>query len=128
MIRLSTHIFNNEEQIDKLVAALASATGAGSTAVTAENGEQPQAFEVSANYPNPFNANTQIHYELAHSGQIEVTVYNTKGQTIDVLASGWQEAGAHQLTWNAASQATGTYFYEVCAGARRVVRKMVLLK
>ncbi len=128
VIRLSTHIFNNEEQIDKLVAALASATGAGSTAVTADEGEQPQAFEVGANYPNPFNANTQIHYELAHGGQIEVTVYNTKGQTIDVLASGWQEAGAHQLTWNAANQATGSYFYEVCAGAKRVVRKMVLLK
>jgi selenocysteine lyase/cysteine desulfurase len=128
VIRLSTHIFNDEAQIDKLVEALISATGAANTGVTSDTGERPRAFEVGSNYPNPFNANTQIHYELAHSGDIEVAIYNTKGQAIEVLASGWQEAGTHQLTWNATNQATGSYFYEVRAGAERVVRKMVLLK
>jgi len=45
-----------------------------------------------------------------------------------VLSSGWREAGAHQLTWEAAGHASGTYYYEVRTGAERMVRKMMLLK
>lgn len=127
VIRLSTHIFNDEAQIDQLVRALGDATGV-STSITGDAGERPRAFESGYNYPNPFNANTQIRYQLPSAGDVEVAIYNSQGQTLEVLNSGWQEAGAHQLTWNAANQASGTYFYEVRAGVQRLARKMVLLK
>ena len=127
MIRLSTHIFNNEEQIDRLVRALGDATGV-STNISEAFGERPQAFESGYNYPNPFNSSTQIRYQLPRSSDVEVIVYNAKGQAVEVISSGWQEAGAKQLTWNATGQASGSYFYEVRSGAQRLVRKMVLLK
>jgi isopenicillin-N epimerase len=127
VIRLSTHIFNNEEQIDRLVRALGDATGV-STNISEAFGERPQAFESGYNYPNPFNSSTQIRYQLPRSSDVEVIVYNAKGQAVEVISSGWQEAGAKQLTWNATGQASGSYFYEVRSGAQRLVRKMVLLK
>ena len=65
------------------------------TDVGMESGSGPGAFQVEQNYPNPFNASTQIHYDLARSGEVEVAVYNARGQAEQVIASGWQEAGAH---------------------------------
>ena len=127
VIRLSTHIFNDEEQIDRLVRALADATGT-STAIGEAGGEKPRAVDMGQNYPNPFNSSTQIRYELPVAGDVEVAVYDAAGQTVEVLNSGWQEAGTHRLRWSAAEQASGTYFYEVRAGARRLVRKMMVLK
>ncbi|MBT3343470.1 MAG: aminotransferase class V-fold PLP-dependent enzyme [Gemmatimonadetes bacterium] len=127
VIRLSTHIFNDEEQIDRLVRALGDATGT-STSISSGTGERPQAFDSGYNYPNPFNASTQIRYQLPAGTDVEVAIFNSKGQMLEVINSGFQEAGAHQLTWNATGQATGTYFYEVRAGAQRLARKMILLK
>jgi len=127
VIRLSTHIYNDEAQIDRLVDQMAEIMDVP-TDVGMESGSGPGAFQVEQNYPNPFNASTQIHYDLARSGEVEVAVYNARGQAEQVIASGWQEAGAHQLTWDASGRASGTYYYEVRAGAERVARKMVLLK
>ena len=125
VIRLSTHIFNDEEQIDRLARALADATG---TSTAVGEGEKPRPAETGYNYPNPLNSSTQIRYQLPHAGEVEVAIYNTQGQTVEVLSSGWREAGAHQLTWEAAGHASGTYYYEVRTGAERMVRKMMLLK
>ena len=128
VIRLSTHIFNDETQIDRLVEAMADIMNV-STDVGMEVGNgSPRAFDAQQNYPNPFNASTQIRYDLTRSGDVKVAVYNARGQAVEVISSGWQEAGAHQFTWDAGRRASGTYYYEVQAGTERVARKMVLLK
>jgi isopenicillin-N epimerase len=129
VIRLSTHIFNDENQIDQLVESMASIMNVDiNTDIGMDAGSTPESFGVHQNHPNPFNANTQISYDLARSGDVEVAVFNSRGQAEGIISSGWQEAGAHQLTWDAGSRASGTYYYEVRAGAKRVARKMVLLK
>lgn len=129
IIRLSTHIFNTEEQVDRLVQALGDVAGRStSTAVTDSQADTPRAFEAGNSYPNPFNSSTQIRYQLPMDSDVEVAVYDARGQLLEVLTSGRQAAGPHQLMWDASGRASGTYFYEVRAGATRLARKMLLLK
>ena len=127
VIRLSTHVFNDEAQIDRLVEAMTEILDV-TTQVGPDTRPRPQAFGVRANYPNPFNESTQILFDLPRASNVEVAVYNAEGKIVDLLDSGWQEAGSHALTWNAAGKASGAYFFEVRAGAQRQARKMLLLR
>jgi hypothetical protein len=85
-------------------------------------------FALHQNYPNPFNPTTTIQYTLAEPGVAEVAVYNTQGQCVATLVSGYQSAGAHSVTWNAAGYASGLYFARLEAGGMTEVRKMVVMK
>jgi isopenicillin-N epimerase len=126
IIRLSTHIFNSEAQIDRLAEELADILGANTS--VGSGSSAPTDFVLRPNYPNPFNESTNIRFQLPQAEHVEVAVYNAEGQLVDVLQDGWREAGAHQLTWNAAERASGPYFYQVTAGSDREVRKMLLLR
>jgi hypothetical protein len=88
----------------------------------------PEAFELSQNYPNPFNAQTSIGFALPQAGDVELTVYNTLGQKIDVIALGPMEAGYHTVNWDASDVSTGVYFYKIQAGEFSKTQKMMLLK
>ncbi|MBT4503554.1 MAG: aminotransferase class V-fold PLP-dependent enzyme [Gemmatimonadetes bacterium] len=126
IIRLSTHIFNSEAQIDRLAEELADILG--TTTSVGSGSSAPTDFVLRPNYPNPFNESTNIRFQLPQAEHVEIAVYNAEGQLVDVLQDGWREAGAHQLTWNAAERASGPYFYQVTAGSDREVRKMLLLR
>jgi len=52
------------------------------------------------NYPNPFNPETAISYQLKKSSQIELSIYNLLGQKIIHLVSEYQQTGPHGITWN----------------------------
>jgi len=86
----------------------------------------PSAFSVR-NYPNPFNPSTAIEMALPVASNWTVSVYNVAGQKV-FETSGYNEAGTHQVEWNAAAQASGIYFYKVDAGKFSATKKMVLLK
>ncbi|MFA6110387.1 MAG: aminotransferase class V-fold PLP-dependent enzyme [Candidatus Latescibacterota bacterium] len=126
-LRFSTHLFNDETQIDQLVDALGRMLGV-STAVETGTPSPPESFSVKANHPNPFNASTQIEYELAQPDQVKVAVYNAQGQLVELLDQGLQTAGTHRVTWAAGGRATGTYFYQVSTHTTQQTRKMLLLQ
>jgi hypothetical protein len=86
----------------------------------------PSAFGVK-NFPNPFNPATTIELALPVASNWSVSVYNVAGQKV-FETSGYNEAGTHQITWDASTQASGIYFYKVDAGQYSVTKKMVLLK
>ncbi len=88
----------------------------------------PETFELSHNYPNPFNAQTSIEFALPQAGEVELTVYNMLGQEIDVLVLGTMEAGYHSVIWDASDVSTGVYFYKINAGEFSKTQKMLLLK
>ncbi len=127
IIRLSTHVYNSEEQIDRLAAALAEILGTD-TAVLAPQAAVPQRVALDPTYPNPFNASATIRYRLPAAQRVQVAVLNAQGQVVDVLADGWQAAGEHALSWSAAHRATGPYYCRLIAGADQQVRKMLLLR
>jgi spore germination protein YaaH len=88
----------------------------------------PVSFELSQNYPNPFNAQSMIEYSLPMPCHVTVEIYDMLGRKISILVDENQQAGSHQLTWNASNVASGMYFYKIQAGEFTETKKMLLMK
>ncbi|MCF7912658.1 MAG: T9SS type A sorting domain-containing protein [Candidatus Cloacimonetes bacterium] len=88
----------------------------------------PRVNKLSAIYPNPFNPNTTIDYELAESGQVNIEVYNIKGQKVAVLIDEHKDAGRYSLTWNADNCNSGIFFISFATDNFTQVKKAILLK
>ena len=95
----------------------------------------PSEFALHQNFPNPFNPDTTIKYDLAESADVTLQIYNVLGQVIRTLvASEVQNAGRYQIRWNGMDDrgvpvSSGIYFYQISAdGKFSDVRKLMLLK
>ena len=99
---------------------------------------RPDHTVLLANYPNPFNPETWIPYQLAHPADVTLTIYDTKGVIVRQLDLGHQGAGYYTDKTRAAywdgrnnlgeSVGSGIYFYQLRAGDYSTTRKMVILK
>jgi len=92
------------------------------------NDKQILEYQLSPNYPNPFNVESTIQYTLKNSCDVKLTVYNINGQEVAVLVDKNQKAGQHQIKWQASENSSGLYFFKIQAGSFFKVRKGVLLK
>ncbi|MEZ4699233.1 MAG: DUF839 domain-containing protein [Rhodothermales bacterium] len=90
--------------------------------------ETPTAFDLEANYPNPFNPTTTIAFSLPETAQVRLTVFDAIGRTVATLASGELPAGRHEVTFDATGFASGLYYYRLETPSHAVVRQMSLLK
>ncbi|BFN38301.1 YCF48-related protein [Fidelibacter multiformis] len=94
----------------------------------------PKTFAVHANYPNPFNPETTIRFDLPERMNVTVHVYNILGELVKTLVNNTQmPAGYHSIRWNGTNQmgmsvASGIYLYHVEAGTHQSTHRMVLLK
>ena len=94
----------------------------------------PTEFALLQNFPNPFNPETTIGYELAESADVTLQIYNVVGQVVRTLiAAEPQAAGRYQMRWDGmddrgVSVSSGVYFYRISAGEFQTVRKLMLLK
>jgi hypothetical protein len=88
----------------------------------------PERFVLEQNYPNPFNPSTTLRYGLPQSAIVTLTVYNTLGQRIAELVNGPQDAGYHEVKFDASGLASGAYFYRLQAGTFIQTRKLLLLR
>jgi subtilisin family serine protease len=88
----------------------------------------PSATELLQNYPNPFNPATSFRYRLAESGFVTCKVYDLLGREVATLVSERQAAGEYTVTWNAAGEPSGVYFYRLIAGSSVRTRNMILLR
>jgi hypothetical protein len=95
----------------------------------------PREFALHQNFPNPFNPDTTIKYDLAESADVTLQIYNVLGQVVRTLvASEAQSAGRYQIRWNGMDErgvpvSSGIYFYQIAAdGKFSDVRKLMLLK
>ncbi len=88
---------------------------------------------LKGNYPNPFNPSTTIAFYLPTDSNIDLSIYNTKGQLVRKLHSGLTTAGNHQIEWNGMdnngnNSSSGVYFYRLVTGEETISRKALLLK
>ncbi len=88
----------------------------------------PSAYELAQNYPNPFNAQTTIQYDLPSDADVTITVFDILGQKLETLVDEHQDAGHHQIAWDAADQPSGIYFYKIQAGDFSQTKRATLLK
>ncbi|MFO7895307.1 MAG: C25 family cysteine peptidase [Candidatus Cloacimonadales bacterium] len=93
----------------------------------------PLVTELQGNYPNPFNPTTTIRYALSSVENVNLEIYNIKGQKVKTLVNSEQEAGYHSVTWSGANNhnkqvASGIYFYKFQAGSTVSMRKMIMMK
>jgi hypothetical protein len=88
----------------------------------------PRTFELAQNYPNPFNPSTIISYQLPVSSEVRLVVYDLLGRELQTLVNTRQDAGRYTASFNAASLASGIYFYRLQAGTFVETRKMILAK
>ena len=130
-----------EEQIDLLIATNDRSPAAMRTLIYLQQllvTARPEKTQLLANYPNPFNPETWIPYELATDTNVRITIYNPQGVVIRTLQLGQQSAGYYTdrdraAYWdgrNALGEqvASGLYFYQFETDDMSSMRKMVILK
>lgn len=93
-----------------------------------EVAEIPTKFELSQNFPNPFNPTTTIQYSLPFSEKVSLKIFNLLGEEVKTLTDDFQEAGKHSVQFNANNLASGIYFYRLQAGSFVQIKKMLMIK
>ena len=93
----------------------------------------PEHYALLPNYPNPFNPETTIAYDLADEGRVRLAVYDVLGQQVRVLIDGAQAAGRYRMAWDGRDRAgraaaSGVYFLRLEANGFSQVRKMMLVR
>ena len=98
----------------------------------------PEETALLTNYPNPFNPDTWIPYQLAESAEVTLTIYDMNGKIVRRLAIGHQAAGMYRsrsraVYWDGHNQlgesvASALYFYTLTAGEFTATRRMLILK
>ena len=79
-------------------------------------------------YPNPFNPETNICFELSDDSDVLLEIYNIKGQKVTTLVNESFEVGRHIVTWDAENFVSGIYLLRFVTAEGSNVKKLVLLK
>ncbi|MGH7450172.1 MAG: T9SS type A sorting domain-containing protein, partial [bacterium] len=85
-------------------------------------------YKVFQSYPNPFNAETVIEYELPEPGQVVMKVYNLVGKEVATLVNAKQTKGKYRISFDASHLPSGIYVYRLIANNQTVAKKMLVTK
>jgi len=90
-------------------------------------------FAMFAAYPNPFNPITQIRYEIPAEGNLEISIFDLRGQKVETLVNEFIQPGEYTTNWDASHVASGVYFVHFTAlGEGRSpisqIQKLMLVK
>jgi hypothetical protein len=93
-----------------------------------EDNNVPGSFELLANYPNPFNPVTNIGFRIPEAGRVVLKIYDVIGREVATLVDEERSAGEYRVQFDAASYASGVYYYQLRTQNNIQTRKMMLLK
>ena len=88
----------------------------------------PTSFALHQAYPNPFNPETTIRYDLPVEADINITVYDIMGRPVIELVNSHMSPGYHRVTWNAKNNASGVYFIKLQTPGYTQTQKVMLVK
>ena len=93
----------------------------------------PLVFRLGAVYPNPFNSQTRLVFDLPSSGRVQLQIVDAVGRGIVTLMDSQAQAGQHTLVWNGENAdrlavSSGVYFCRLCFGGESRTAKILLLK
>ncbi|MCA9734554.1 MAG: T9SS type A sorting domain-containing protein [Deferribacteres bacterium] len=98
------------------------------TAVNDEISKLPTVFNLSNNYPNPFNPTTTIQYDIPKKSFVQLKVYNILGREVATLVNANKIPGYYKVNFDASHLANGVYIFKLIAGDYISTKKMTLLK
>lgn len=85
-------------------------------------------FKINDIYPNPFNPNVNINFNLPFSSYVSINIYDLNGRIVDVLYNSNLNYGEHNFVWNANNFSSGIYLLNINAGKKSITTKISLLK
>ena len=93
----------------------------------------PAGFSLEYPYPNPFNPNTTIEFNLPKDSWVNLTIYDVMGRKIKTLVNSDKVSGNYSATWYATNDdgeivSTGVYSYRLRVGDNSVTGSLVFLK
>ncbi|MDA1029544.1 MAG: T9SS type A sorting domain-containing protein [Bacteroidetes bacterium] len=88
----------------------------------------PARFTLDQNYPNPFNPSTQISFDVASTGHVQLDVFDVMGRQVATLLSNTVPVGTHSVTFDAQNLSSGIYIYRMTSGASIQTKRMLLMK
>jgi len=103
----------------------------GSATVLAEQAVEvggPEQFALHGSFPNPFQGQTTIRYELPEEREVTIAVYDARGRKVRTLLRGEAQRGRQETTFAAEALASGVYFVRMRAGDFSATRKVVLVR
>lgn len=80
------------------------------------------------NFPNPFNAQTTIRFDIANTEHVSIKVYSITGQEVATLVDEVLEPKAYRIPWNANNLASGVYYYKILTDTFTASKKLVFIK
>ncbi len=95
---------------------------------TEDNENRLTTFRLEQNYPNPFNPGTIISYSLPSAGEMSLKIYNSLGQEVKTIYSGFRNAGHYKESFSAEGLASGVYYYRLNCGGHTESKRMILVK
>ncbi|RPI17743.1 MAG: T9SS C-terminal target domain-containing protein [Ignavibacteriae bacterium] len=96
--------------------------------ISQENSGIPVGYNLMQNFPNPFNPNTKIKFDIPKSSFVNLTVYDMLGKEVGILVNENLSAGIYSVELNASHLPSGVYFYKLIAGNYKATKKMILIK
>jgi len=90
--------------------------------------ELPNKFALLPAYPNPFNPETVIRYQLSADANVLLQVYDVSGRLVTTLVNKPQFAGCYSVKWTAKNHASGEYICKLSMGDYSITQKLVLIK
>lgn len=97
--------------------------------ISIENNEIiPIEYELTQNFPNPFNPNTIINYSIKDAGFVKIKVFDILGGEVAELVNETKEAGYHSVVFNANNLPSGVFIYTLQINGYSSSRKMLFLK
>jgi photosystem II stability/assembly factor-like uncharacterized protein len=85
-------------------------------------------YDLTQNFPNPFNPSTTIRYQIPQDGIVTLKIYDILGSEVVTLVNEEKVAGKYEVNFNASNFSSGVYFYTIKAGSFMQTRKMLLMK
>lgn len=103
-----------------------------STDVTEDSEGLPTKFALHPNFPNPFNPDTWISFDVPEVSQVRISIYNRLGQKVRTLIDETKPVGRFQIKWNGTDDwgrqvSSGIYFYQIETDKFTATKKMILL-
>ena len=98
-----------------------------------ETAQKPKNFALEQNFPNPFNAETQIRFTLQSKEHVTLRVFDTAGKLVKVILKAEKPAGTHSVAWDGQDRSgkttpSGVYYYELKTSNTRQAKRMLLVK